>query len=647
MSEVDPRLMPRVLYIEDSEEARFLVRRLLQGKYIVLETDNPLDGLTLAEDTQPDLVLIDENMPGMKGSEVATRLRKILPEARLVIVSADSVEGTRERALAAGAAGFIGKPIDVDTFADEVDSFLGGKREKLEGLEQHMQAYQEELVERFEGNIRQLNQTLERNQYLLAQNARMIEMLERRQTLLEAGARVGQAVTSILDIDDLLMRTVDIICSEFAIYYSGIFLLSEDEQWAELHAGYGEAGTEMLRANFRLPVDRNSMVGVAILDKKGQLTANVEVQASHFKNPYLKDTRSEIALPLLVKSRVLGALTVQSDQLNAFAEEDVTALQSMANQVAIAINNARLLQELEEANNELVRTKTFEAIATATGEAIHWVGNKAAPIPGSVNRLREDLSNLLALLSLFEKREPPSGMIQAEAELDALREAVHDLLDEARERGLPLDELEAALPNYPPRRLLALLDIESTLEDLQIIEHSANIILDIKEDMIGPARQRNAASFSLAEMLTTLVMDMGLPKGTIETEWPGDLPHAFGDARQIEQVFNNLVKNAWEAMDGQPDAKIWVDARRASEPDLLLVTIKDNGPGIPKEIQEKIWVSFFTTKGDKGGTGLGLSACMQIVNQNNGKIWLQSGPGKGATFFVLLPSIKQVLDDSL
>ena len=635
MTEADPRLMPRVLYIEDSQEARFLVRRLLQGKYLVLETGDPLDGLSLAENTQPDLVLIDENLPGMKGSEVATRLRRILPDARLVIISAETAEGARERALAAGAAGFIGKPIDVDTFAEQVDSFLGGKREILEQAEHHMQVYQEELVERLEGNIRHLNQTLERNQYLLSQNARMIEMLERRQKLLEAAARVGQAVTSILDIDELLMRTVDIICSEFSIYYSGVFLLSEDEQWVELHAGYGDAGKEMLRAGFRLPVDRNSMVGVAILDKQGQLTSDVEAQASHFKNPYLKDTRSEIALPLIAKSQVLGALTVQSDKLNAFAVEDVTALQTMADQVAIAINNARLLQELEEANNELVRTKTFEAIATATGEAIHWVGNKAAPIPGSVNRLREDLSNLLAMLSVFEKNEKRN---QAGDGFEPLQYAVQNLLSEASEYGLELEELALSLLTYSPKRLQALLDIESTLEDLQIIEHSAKIILNIKEDMIGPARQRSPSSFSLAEMLTTLLMDMGLPKGVIETTWPGDLPHAFGDARQIEQVFNNLVKNAWEALDSKVDAKIWIEARNASEPDFLLVTIKDNGPGIPAEIQGKIWVSFFTTKGDRGGTGLGLSACMQIINQNNGKIWLDSEAGKGATFSVLLPS---------
>jgi signal transduction histidine kinase/DNA-binding NarL/FixJ family response regulator len=633
MNEADPRLLPRILHIEDNEEARFLVRRLLQGKYLVLETGDPLDGLSLAEDTAPDIVLIDENLPGMKGSEVATRLRKILPDARLVIISAETAEGARERALAAGAAGFIGKPIDVDTFVEQVDSFLGGKRETLEQVEHHMQVYQQDLVERLEGNIRQLNQSVERNQYLLAQNARMIAMLERRQKLLEAGARVGQAVTSILDIDTLLMRTVDIICSEFELYYSGIFLPSEDGQWANLHAGYGQAGIEMLRASFRLPVDRTSMVGVAILDKLAQVTSNVEAQASHFRNPYLKDTRSEIALPLLHKSRVLGALTVQSDQLNAFAQEDVTALQAMADQVAIAINNARLLQELEAANNELVRTKTFEAIATATGEAIHWVGNKAAPIPGSVQRLREDLSNLLALLSLSVKRR------QIEARSDAIANALDNILGEAGER-LPLDELVSSLESYAPKRLMALLDIESMLEDLQIIEHSAETILNIKEDMIGPARQRHPAAFSLAEMLTTLVMNMGLPKGMVETDWPGDLPHAFGDARQIEQVFNNLVKNAWEALDGRPDAKIWIDARCDSNPALLLITVKDNGPGIPAEIQEKIWVSFFTTKAERGGTGLGLSACMQIVDQNHGKIWLQSEPGKGAAFSVLLPSVK-------
>ena len=633
MSEVDPRNLPRVLYIEDNDDARILVRRLLQGQYLVLESDDPLDGINLAVDTRPDIVLIDENLPNMQGSEVATRLRKLLPEAHLVIMSADSTNGARERALAAGAAGFISKPIDVDTFNELVNSFMGGKREELKQPEHYMQVYQEDLVERMEGNVRKLTKSLERNRYLLSQNNDMIAMLERRQMLLEAGARVGQAVTSILDIDDLLMRTVDIICSEFDIYYTGIFLLDENEGWAVLHAGYGDAGMEMMRAEFRLPVDRDSLVGISILDKKGLVNPNVDAQALKNNNPYLINTRSEVALPLMVQSKVLGALSVQSDRNNAFAEEDVTALQTMADQVAIAINNAWLLLELEEANHELVRNKTFEAIATATGEAIHWVGNKAAPIQGSTKRLREDLSHLLAVLSLFQDQE--------QVELGALREFVRTLLDNASQSGLELGELISKLPTYSEKQMAALFDIESTLEDLKIIEHSAETILAIKEDLIGPARQPHSTSFSLADMLITLVIDMGLPKGVIETSWFGDLPQATGDARQIEQVFNNLIKNAWEAMEGQPDPKIWVDARIDDDPDYLLATIKDNGPGIPEKIQEKIWVSFFTTKGGKGGTGLGLSACTQIINQNKGRIWLKSEPGNGAAFFILLPAVKK------
>ena len=78
----------------------------------------------------------------------------------------------------------------------------------------------------------------------------------------------------------------------------------------------------------------------------------------------------------------------------------------------------------------------------------------------------------------------------------------------------------------------------------------------------------------------------------------------------------------------------------------MLVTVKDNGPGIPREIQEKIWVSFFTTKGGRGGTGLGLYSVMQIVNQHGGKIMLGSEEGNGAMFFVRLPAEKMTKENT-
>jgi signal transduction histidine kinase/DNA-binding NarL/FixJ family response regulator len=627
MPMADPRKLPQVLYIADSDESRALVGRLLSPNYVVLEAANPLDGLQLAEETSPNLILLDNNLPQITGNEAATRLRKILPNTPIVIISGDLSDGARERALAAGAVGFISKPID-DDFEMQVGEYLNGKVEKLEQPELHLQAYQQELAERFEGTIRQLTSTVDRNKYLLQQNQQMVAMLERRHRLLETAARVGQLVTSILDLDDLLKYTVEIICSEFNFYYSGIFLLSGDSKWAVLRAGYGTAGRKMMDEKYRLPVDDHSMIGNAILKQQAQIASDAAGEESRFKNPFLPDTRSEMALPLIAKSEALGALTVQSNTLQAFSEEDITSLQVMADHIAIALSNAQLMDKLAVANAELLRTKTYEAIATATGEAIHWVGNKAAPIPGSIKRVREDLNYLLALIGQLDESALGNAV---------LAEAVETVKEEAEMVGVDLKAVLDEMSAMKPNRLKALVSIESLMEDLDIAENSAKTILDIKEGLIGPARQRNDAAVSLRAMITNTVENMGLPDGAVELTWSEDMPRAYVDARQVEQVFNNLIKNAWEALGNTPAPKICVNGRRDDDPDFVLVTIKDNGPGIPKEIQEKIWVSFFTTKGGSGGTGLGLSSVMQIVNQHGGKIMLESETGMGAMFSVRLP----------
>ncbi|GAB4525052.1 MAG: hypothetical protein Fur0018_09160 [Anaerolineales bacterium] len=626
---MEPLRQPKILYIEDTESARILVRRLLGASYLVLEASNPLDGLALARDTHPDLVLLDINLPHMSGREVATRLRSILPNAPLVALTADATTGSREKALAAGCIGFITKPIDIDTFPDEIAAYLNGKRDLLENEPEHMQAYHAELVEHLETKVRELTEVVERNDYLNRQNRHIIAMLERRQHLLEAAARVSHGITSILSLDELLRSTVDILCDEFSLYYSGIFLLSDDGEWAVLRAGYGEAGARMLETHFRLHVDRHSMIGSSILEKKALIALDVEGETSHFRNPLLPQTRSEAALPLVVQGRPLGAITVQSAALNAFSSEDVAALESLADQIAIAINNARLLQQLEAANAELLRTKTFEAIATATGEAIHWVGNKAAPIPGSAQRLREDLLTLLAAIRhAYLKQDGPSWPLAAVWE---------NLLEEAEAQGFNLDERANTLASAPKRRQRALLSVESMFEDLQIIENSATTILNIKEDLIGPARQRQETAFALPDTLAEVIHGMGYPKDVLSLKVSGDPPRVYADARQIGRVFINLIKNAWEALAGHPQPRITIHVANAPEAGFVEAIVQDNGPGIPRDIQEKIWVSFFTTKGERGGTGLGLPACMQIITQSKGKLWVESQPGEGAAFHIWLP----------
>ncbi|MDX9990442.1 MAG: ATP-binding protein [Anaerolineales bacterium] len=594
----DPRRLPKLLYIEDNPESRSLVRRMLADEFIVLEADNPLDGLELAVDTQPDLVLLDINLPQMSGREVAARLRTLLPNTPLVAYSADDSPLARERTLAAGFAGYLDKSIDIEGMAETLREFLGGKRETVANAGNYQQDFASEVVARLESKIRELTRSAERNEFLNEQNRRMIILLQRRQRLLEAGARVGQIITSILDLDELLNVTVRVVCEEYGFAGAAVFLIDASGQWAELKAGHN--------ANFgadRLRVEEDALVGAAIRQREIQITSN------------------EMTLPLVVKDQPVGALSVHSNPEEPLTEDDQAAFQTLANQAAIAINNARLLRDLNQANQEILRNKTLQAIATATGEAIHWVGNKAAPIPASTKRVREDLLEMAVLFrSLLANADKKT---RSQPGWDAAQEIFITLAAARPAAQLPAQPLP--------------LGLESMLEDLEIIEQSAQTILDIKEDLIGPARLRSESQIDLAQLIRKTISEMGLPEQALRLELAENLPPVLGDARQLGQVFNNLVKNAWEALAGRADPQITIRVKLDESGPTIISEIQDNGPGIPPDLLERIWVSFFTTKGSHGGTGLGLSACMEIVNQARGKISVQSAPGQGATFTVELP----------
>jgi signal transduction histidine kinase len=339
-----------------------------------------------------------------------------------------------------------------------------------------------------------------------------------------------------------------------------------------------------------------------------------------------------MALPLIAGNVVIGALTVQSTEGAAFSDGDVTALQTMADQLAVAINNARLLNELEAAHAELMQAKTFEAIATATGEAIHWVGNKAAPIPGSVARITEDFVRYMALANALVAEAPPDLREHKFAQL------LFDASEEIASRGSFLDSISAELDSQSLRRLRKMLTVESIFEDLEIIEGSARAILNIKEDLIGPARKRRKMdAVFLPDLLQETIGSMGIPGDVVRTLFSDDLPPVRADKAQLDRVFINLIKNAMEAMIDIEEKKLFVWTREADEPGYVVVDVTDNGHGIPPEIMDKIWVAFYTTKGDRGGTGLGLAACAQIIGQLGGKITVESEVGAGTTFSVLLP----------
>ena len=155
---------PRVLYVEDDPASRALVQRILEAEgYQVEAVEDGVTALRVAQRVQPDLILMDINIGGLDGYEVTTRLRSLeeIGEVPIVAVTAASLHGDRERALIAGCDGYIAKPIDVDRFPDQVNSYMDGLKEKIDSPEEeaaHLKAYSQRLVKRLEEKVHQLQE---------------------------------------------------------------------------------------------------------------------------------------------------------------------------------------------------------------------------------------------------------------------------------------------------------------------------------------------------------------------------------------------------------------------------------------------------------------------------------------------------------
>jgi signal transduction histidine kinase len=460
-----------------------------------------------------------------------------------------------------------------------------------------------------------------------------LEKALRRANLLAAAAEVSQNISHIIDIDDLLPKTVDIICDAYDFYYSGVFLVDQEGEFAVLRAGRGEPGRIMMENNHKLAVGGNSMIGAATALNEARISLDVDTEKVWYPNPVLPETRSEMALPLGVGDKVIGAVTVQSTEEAAFSDEDISSLQAMANQLAIAIENASQRRELMDAHSELLRTKTYEAIATATSDAIHWIGNKSEPIRSSVKRIQDDLQTLLCAVADALK-DAPDG-IKADPVVALLlqeSEVIH-------QNNADMVDMLERIKRFSPKRLARHLSISSVQEDLQIIDEAAVLIQQIKEELIGPAREQAPRPAMVSDVFQDAISGLKLPPGIkVETNMQTNLPLVMADPLQLNRVFVNLLKNAYEAMEEQPNPIINVSTELDNSGLFVIIKVKDNGVGIEKNRQDKIWISFHTTKGLKGHAGLGLSASRLIMEQVNGDISVESDLGEGATFTVKLPA---------
>ncbi len=329
-------------------------------------------------------------------------------------------------------------------------------------------------------------QTMADQLAIAIQNSNLHRQAERRSRLLKAANRVGKEVTSILNIEELLPQTVNIICESYNLYYAGVFLVDEANEYAVLRSGYGKAGKAMLADGHKLKIGTDSMIGACIALGEARIALDVGEERVHFKNPHLPYTRSEMALPLIYGGRALGAVTIQSSEERAFSEDDITTLLTMAEHLAVAINNARLIDELQEAHVEILRNKVFEALTTASTEAIHWIGNKTLPISLTVARLREEIAD---------------GKV----------------------------------------------DLESLKEDLDMISESTAQIIQVKEQLIGAVREMLPRPVLFADLLQTAIYQRRIPEKIVNLKIDPRAAYVIADSTQLTRALGNVLQNAAEA----------------------------------------------------------------------------------------------------
>ncbi|MCS6993386.1 MAG: GAF domain-containing protein [Anaerolineales bacterium] len=205
------------------------------------------------------------------------------------------------------------------------------------------------LVESLERRIAERTEELRQRALQLESKSRESE---KRVHQLRAIAEVARTISTIKNLSDLLPNIAAVISKEFGFYHIGIFLVDDTREYAVLAASNSEGGQRMLKRGHKLKIGEIGLVGFAAATGQARIALDTGADAVYFDNPDLPNTRSEIALPLRVGSEVIGILDVQSEQTEAFSEEDIELLIIMADQVSIAIQNARQFEAAQRATEE-------------------------------------------------------------------------------------------------------------------------------------------------------------------------------------------------------------------------------------------------------------------------------------------------------
>ena len=344
--------------------------------------------------------------------------------------------------------------------------------------------------------------------------------LEKRATQLQIVSSVARTIATMQDLDSLLANTTKLVSEEFGYYHAGIFLVDNTKEFAVLHAANSEGGQRMLNRQHRLPLDNSSIVGYATSHGEARIALDVGADAVYFNNPDLPETRSEMALPLRISGRVIGALDVQSTETNAFSQEDTAVLSTLADQIAIAIENARLLNESQSALAEA--QSTFEKYvkqewSSFTQQARYngfiFDGKQVTPMD---ERTRLERAKTIQTGKLSIKKKSPT--ISIPIKLRGQTIGVLDVRSKKEDREWSDDEI-ALLEAAAERAALA-------LENARLVENAQRRAA--RERSIGEISARIGSASDFNAILRATVEEMGRRIGATEVVFEIDSANGNG-----------------------------------------------------------------------------------------------------------------------
>jgi signal transduction histidine kinase/CheY-like chemotaxis protein len=426
------------------------------------------------------------------------------------------------------------------------------------------------------------------------QNLRLLEETRLRADELLTAAEIARDTTGTLSLDILLSRSVDLIRERFRYYHATIYLIDDEYEYAYALASTGGLNSSSQNTQNQIRVGSNSIIGYVTQVGEPLLVNDVSQDPLHQPNHLLPDSHAELGIPLKIGDRVIGALDVQSIKVNAFTENDLSVLQILADQIAIAVGNARAYELSIHAMEEMRKADQLKS---------QFLANMS-------HELRTPLNSIIGFSRVIIKGiDGPINEVQ-EQDLKAIYSSGQHLLNLINDI-LDLSKIEAG-------------KMELAFED----DVSIDELID-----------------SVMSTTSGLVKDKPIE---IITEVQPDLPKVRADPLKIRQVLLNLISNAAKFTEFGSITIKAISENIESQSQQIKVSVVDSGAGIAKEDQKKLFLPFSQVDASPsrktGGSGLGLSICRHLIEMHRGEIGVESELGKGSSFYFTLPIPMNNLD---